>query len=74
MRKWLRRIRLNRELTQQEVANMSGINVTMYNKIELGNRNPSPKIAKSIAKVLGFDWTRFFENEGNNQDISKKAV
>jgi len=42
---------------------MSGIDVTMYNKIELGSRTPSVETAKSIAAVLGFDWTLFYRDE-----------
>jgi len=65
LRKWLKEIRLNKDLTQFDVASMSGIDVTMYNKIELGNRVPSVETAKAIANVLGFPWTRFFEAEQN---------
>lgn len=61
-------------MTQQKLAYECGISRTMITEIENGNATPSVETAKSIAKVLGFDWTRFFENEGNNQDISKKAV
>lgn len=63
MRKWLKEIRLNKNMTQSDVADMSGIDVTMYNKIELGNRDPSVETAQAIANVLGFPWTRFFESE-----------
>lgn len=50
-------------MTQAEVADLSDVDVTMYNKIELGSRNPSPKTAQSIANALGFKWTLFFESE-----------
>jgi len=35
----------------------------MVTEIENGNANPSVKVAKKIAAVLGFDWTRFYEDE-----------
>lgn len=35
----------------------------MISKIELGERRPSVEVAKKIAAVLGFDWTRFYEDE-----------
>ncbi len=35
----------------------------MYSKIERGEANPSVDVAKRIAAVLGFDWTRFFEDD-----------
>jgi len=33
----------------------------MITEIENGNANPSVKVAKKIAAVLGFDWTRFYD-------------
>jgi len=35
----------------------------MISKIELGERQPSVKVAKKIASVLGFDWTLFYQDE-----------
>ena len=61
MRDWLKNLRISKGLAQLKIAKMSGIDVTMYNKIELGKRNPSVETAQSIANVLGFNWTRFFE-------------
>ena len=61
MRNWLKDLRLAKELTQESVANMAGVDVTTINKIELGERRPSPDTAKAIAQVLGFNWTKFYE-------------
>ncbi len=61
MRTWLKDIRAKKGLTQQEVANAANVDVTMISKIELGERQPSVKVAKKIAEALGFDWTRFYE-------------
>ncbi len=63
MRTWLKDIRAKKELTQQEVANAANVDVTMISKIELGERQPSVKVAKKIASVLGFDWTLFYQDE-----------
>lgn len=63
MRTWLKDIRAKKELTQREVANAANVDVTMISKIELGERRPSVEVAKKIASVLGFDWTRFYEDE-----------
>ena len=63
MRTWLKDIRAKKELTQQEVANAANVDVTMISKIELGERRPSVEVAKKIASVLGFNWTRFFDDE-----------
>lgn len=37
--------------------------MSIYFYIENRNRNPSVETAKKIAAVLGFDWTRFYEDE-----------
>ncbi len=63
MRTWLKDIRAKNKLTQQEVANAANVDVTMISKIELGERRPSVEVAKKIASVLGFPWTRFYEDE-----------
>ena len=63
MRIWLKDIRAQQNMTQQEVAKAANVDVTMISKIELGERRPSVEVAKKIAAVLGFEWTRFFEDE-----------
>ena len=63
MRSWLKELRHKSHLTQEQLAKMVGISRTMVTEIENGNANPSVKVAKKIAAVLGFDWTRFFEDE-----------
>ena len=61
MRKWLIDIRNGRSQTQ--IAKEAGITQQMYSFIELGERRPSVEVAKKIAAVMGFHWTRFFEEE-----------
>jgi len=72
LRTWLKDIRAKKELTQQEVANAANVDVTMISKIELGERRPSVEVAKKIASVLGFNWTRFFEDEG--EELTKTGT
>ena len=59
--KWLVEIRGKR--SQQSVANEIGMSQSGYASIETGARTPSVPTAKRIAAVMGFDWTRFFEDE-----------
>ena len=61
MRNWLRNKRLEKQLTQAQLAEMVGADATMISKIEVGERRPSVELAKKIAEALGFDWTRFYE-------------
>jgi len=61
LRKWLIEIRKGR--SQAQIAEAVGISQQMYSAIELGERRPSVEVAKKIASVMGFDWTRFYEDE-----------
>lgn len=65
IRQWLKEMREEKGLTQQEVADKAQMERSYYTMIERGKRKPSVQVAKSIAKVMGFDWTIFFESEGN---------
>lgn len=58
---WLVKARGKR--TQQSVADAVGMSQSGYASIETGARRPSVDTAKRIAAVLGFQWTRFFEEE-----------
>jgi transcriptional regulator with XRE-family HTH domain len=61
MREWLFETRTNQKFTQEKIAAESGISLSFYSLIESGDRRPSVKVAKRIADVLGFEWTKFFE-------------
>ncbi|KLV15501.1 helix-turn-helix transcriptional regulator [Bacillus altitudinis] len=61
-REWLKKKRTEKNMTQEDVALKAGIARTTYASIEQGERNAGVKTAKSISKVLEFDWTLFFED------------
>jgi putative transcriptional regulator len=65
LRDWLRKIRDEKRLTQEHVAQASGIRRASYTMIENGVRNPSVEVAKRIAFILDFDWTIFFDSQCN---------
>lgn len=48
----LREIREKRNLSQEEVANLSGISVTYYAGIERGEENPTMAVLEQICKAL----------------------
>ena len=62
-RKWLKQLRLKQCLNHEDVANAANIHRAYYTMIEGGHRNPSVDVAKKIAAVLGFEWTRFYEDQ-----------
>lgn len=61
MSKWLKQMRLEKCLSQEQIAEQVGISQQFYSFIENGDRTPSVETAQAIANVLGFNWTRFFE-------------
>lgn len=63
---WLAEIRIARGKTGKAVALEAGIAQQMYSAIETGQRQPSVGTAKKIAAVLGFEWTRFFEDQAED--------
>ena len=60
---WLIDLRKNKGMTHEDVSNVCGISRQYYSMIEMGERSPSVETAKKIAKILAFDWTKFFEDE-----------
>ena len=68
MRHWLKELRSESgNMTQEQLAKKVGISRTMITEIENGNANPSVKVAKKIAAVLEFDWTRFYDDDSNER-------
>jgi len=63
-RKKLKELRKKYDLSVKDIANTVGISTSHYYKIEEGIRNPTLKIAKKIAEILGenvdevFFWKR----------------
>lgn len=51
--KKIRELRLQKKLTQEELAYKSELDFSYINQIENGKRNPSVKAVESIAKALG---------------------
>ena len=62
-REWLNAIREKHRMTQENVAEKSGISRVYYTRIENGDYNVPVDTAKKIAEALGFDWTKFYEEE-----------
>ena len=65
----LKDIRKNAKLTQMQLANECGCERSTIGKIETGAIRPSVKLAKRIGKVLGVDWTLFYADEEEPDNI-----
>ena len=57
-------------MTKAKLAETVGLDISAIGKYERGERRPSYEKCKAIAEVLGFEWTRFFEDP---QDEVKEA-
>lgn len=60
-REWLIGLRIKKKLSQDELANMCGVTQMTISNIESGRRRPSPKLAKQLAKIFKFKWTKFYD-------------
>ena len=65
MENWLMNKRVQAGLSQLQVAKSAKISQSYYSAIENGTRGKplNVKVAKRIASVLCFDWTRFYDAE-----------
>ena len=51
--KYLKKFRLDHNMTQQDLAHTIVINVTYYNRFEKGLKRPGYKVIKKMASSLG---------------------
>jgi len=66
MRLRLIRLRKERKMTQQQVAEILGITRSFYGMIETGDRNPTLDLAKKIAELFQVDIEEiFFDEKGH---------
>lgn len=73
LKDWLTKLRLEKNMTQDDVAKSADIPRTTYSSIEQGRRRPSVENAMRIASVLDFEWTLFFENERREMTHGKEV-
>ena len=66
---WFKQTREDKGFTQEELAAKIGITRQHIGLIENGVVAPSVEVAKKIAAVLDFNWTKFFE-EVSEEDKS----
>ena len=59
----VRALRLERGLSQEDVAHLAGIHVTYLSGVERGKRNPSLKNLRKLAGALGVGVGELFSFE-----------
>lgn len=60
---WMVQKRLEKDLTQIELAKLVNVSNRTISEIERGNRRPSGKLAKRLADVLEVKMEMFYEDE-----------
>lgn len=58
----LKQYRMDKKMTQSELAAKCYCDRSMIGKIENKTARPSIELAKAIGNALGFDWTLFYED------------
>lgn len=58
----LKKLRTERGLTQEQLANESGVQRTTITMIELGENKPSIELAKKLGEIFNIPWYDFFED------------
>lgn len=61
-RDWLVEFRKKNKMTQLQMAQKWGINLSRYQNYEYGRRTPKVPIARMAGEKLGLDWMLFFED------------
>lgn len=60
---WMVQKRLEKDLTQIELAKKVNVSNRTISEIERGHRHPSGKLAKRIADILEVNMDKFYEDE-----------
>jgi transcriptional regulator with XRE-family HTH domain len=68
----LRNIRLQKGLTQEQLASLAGIGQAHVSHLECGRRNLTLRIAKKLAKALNVPVTILIQTEEKVASATKK--
>lgn len=65
----IKKIRKEKGLSQQDVADKLSMNRVQYNRIETGKSDPRMNILQRIANVLDINVVEFFEAKNNDTEV-----
>lgn len=63
----LKKLREGAKMTQDALAQKTGVIRQTISNIECGVSKPSVELAKKIASVLKFDWPEFFADDDEKE-------
>lgn len=63
----LKKLREGAKITQDALAQKTGVIRQTISNIECGISKPSVELAKKIASVLKFDWPEFFADDDEKE-------
>ncbi len=69
----IKELRINRGMTVNKLANLSGVSQSYLRDIELGNKHPTVDYLEYICYGLGIGLPEFFESEACS-DLVKTAM
>ncbi|MCO5236074.1 MAG: helix-turn-helix domain-containing protein [Chitinophagaceae bacterium] len=65
----IKKIRKEKGLSQQDLADKLSMNRVQYNRIETGKSDPTMNILQRIANVLDVNVVEFFEAKNNGTEV-----
>lgn len=72
---YLKKFRVNKELSREQMANKLGISLSLYDKIEFGVRTPSRNFLNRFKKAFPeFDMNIFFDVDAHIKCKQHKAT
>ena len=74
---WGQRLRQHRQrvgLTQEELAELVGVNQTTISQAEIGNRRPEMETQAAIAQALGVPISELFPRSEEEASLAERAA
>ncbi|KQV84549.1 XRE family transcriptional regulator [Rhizobium sp. Root1220] len=68
----IRKIRMEKSLTLDDLANASGVSRAMISRIERGEASPTASLLARVCAALGLSLSSFFADDGKASPLSRR--